>query len=500
MKIFSASQLHEADSATIAHKDITSTELMEFAATQAFHWILTALQPGLKNLRILCGIGNNGGDGLVLARLLSQARYEVTVYVLAFSEEHTADFDRNLKRLQTLDVKVVWLHEGDTLPTFLPSDWVVDAIFGIGLNRGLTGWLKSIVQLTNTSGAYVISIDMPSGLFSEKIPEEEEAIVQSDHTLTFQSPKLTFFLPQTGKFVKDWTVLDIGLDEDFLSQLSPLANFVQSSDANTIYRPRARFSHKGTYGHAYIVGGSYGKIGAVALASKACLSAGAGLTSVFVPECGYEVLQSTVPEAMVITDQDKRKITDISVEERATVVGLGVGLGTAPETAKAFEKFLNTNTSPLVIDADGLNLLSKDSELLSLLPPKTILTPHPKELERLIGTWRDDIDKLEKVKAFSRRHDVVVIIKGAYSKMVHENKLYINGTGNPGMATAGSGDVLTGILTGLLAQGYDALEATVLGVYLHGRAGDLAVETKGQEALLASDIVSCLGRAFKELA
>jgi hydroxyethylthiazole kinase-like uncharacterized protein yjeF len=266
-----------------------------------------------------------------------------------------------------------------------------------------------------------------------------------------------------------------------------------------MYQPREKFSHKGGYGHALIVGGSYGKIGATLLASKAALASGAGLVTAFVPKCGYSILQTALPEAMVITDSSESIITDINFEIKPQVIGIGIGMGTDPETITAFEKFLKTNKTPLVIDADGLNILSKKKTLIKLLPKQSVLTPHPGELERLIGKWSDDFEKLEKVKTFSKKYDLIIVIKGANTITVYNEKYHINTTGNPGLATAGTGDVLTGIIVGLMAQGYDALQATLFGVYLHGRSADIAIEDLGYQSLIASHVIDALGEAYIDL-
>jgi hydroxyethylthiazole kinase-like uncharacterized protein yjeF len=248
-----------------------------------------------------------------------------------------------------------------------------------------------------------------------------------------------------------------------------------------------------------VIGGSYGKIGAVILAAKACLRAGSGLVTVFLPKCGYIPIQSAVPEVMAITDKDENMLTNLSFELKPNVVAIGVGIGTAATTAKAFAAFLKENTAPLVIDADGLNLLAKQKSLLKELPPKSILTPHPKELERLIGSWKDDFEKLSIAKEFSKNHDCILVLKGAHTITIYKDSGFVNSTGNPGMATAGSGDVLTGIITALVAQGYEHLKAAILGVYLHGLAGDLSIKDSSPEALIASDIIEKMGKAITDL-
>jgi hydroxyethylthiazole kinase-like uncharacterized protein yjeF len=266
-----------------------------------------------------------------------------------------------------------------------------------------------------------------------------------------------------------------------------------------VYQPREKFSHKGTFGHSLIIGGSYGKIGSVVLSSKAALSSGAGLVTAYLPKCGYQIMQTAFPEAMVITDEDEETIKNIQFDLEPTSIGIGMGMGTSDETISAFKSFLKMNKLPLVIDADGINTLSKQNVLLKLVHKETILTPHPKELERLIGKWKDDFDKLRKVKEFSKTHSLIVVIKGSNTITVQNDKLYINSTGNPGLATAGTGDVLTGIITSLLSQGYESLSSAVFGVYLHGKAADLAVEDVGYQGLTASHVIEYLGKAFMDL-
>ncbi|PTM08565.1 MAG: NAD(P)H-hydrate dehydratase, partial [Bacteroidetes bacterium] len=335
--------------------------------------------------------------------------------------------------------------------------------------------------------------------YADKSPEDENGVVWANHTLSFASPKLVFFLPETAKYTIQWEILDIGLDPEFLFTTETEAELLGKFEMLPLYKPREKFAHKGTYGHTLVIGGSYGKMGSVVLTSKAVMSSGAGLVTALVPKCGHVVLQTAFPEAMVISDKNDLIISDINYDFEPTVVGIGIGLGTDKETAITYESFLKKNKAPLVIDADGINLLSKKKTLLKLLKPNTILTPHPKELERLIGTWNDDFDKLKKVKAFSKKHKIIVVIKGAHTIVVQNDKLYVNSTGNPGLATAGSGDVLTGIITGLISQGYESISASVFGVYLHGRAADIAVEDFGYQSLLASHIIEYLGEAYVDL-
>ncbi|XMO86283.1 NAD(P)H-hydrate dehydratase [Algibacter sp. AS12] len=500
MKLFSKEQIYEGDKLTAERQNITSTELIERAGTQIFNWIHARMQGAQVPIHVFCGIGNNGGDGLVLARHLITHGYNVNTYIINCSDKRSKDFLVNYDRIKNVTKKwPVLLNCAEDFPAINPEDIIVDAIFGIGLNRPVDEWVKQLFLHFRASKAFTLAIDIPSGLFPDKAIEDENAVVWAGYTLSFASPKLVFFLPETAKYTVQWEVLDIGLDKEFLYTTQTEVELIGKHEVLSNYIPREKYSHKGQFGHTLIVGGSYGKIGAVTLASRAALSSGAGLVSAYVPKCGYYPLQTSFPEAMVITDTDEEKITKIKFNIEPTVIAFGIGAGTDNETASAFEAFLKTNKAPLVIDADGINLLAKKKSLLKLLPEATILTPHPKELERLMGTWKDDFDKLKKVKAFSKKHKVIVIIKGANSITIFDDKLYVNTTGNSGLSTAGSGDVLTGIIAGLVSQGYNPLVAAIFGVYLHGKSADIAVEDFGYQSLIASHVIDYLGEAYLDL-
>jgi len=498
MKLFSGEQIYAADKFTIEKQQISTDVLMERSAVEIFNWIHTRMQGAPVKIHLFCGIGNNGGDGIALARHLQEHGYNIGVYVVNYSKKRSKDFLINLERLKDRKIWPEFLDSDCELPTIGRDDIIVDAIFGIGLNRAPDPWVVNLMGHLQKTEAFILSVDIPSGLFTDRVPEDKNAVIKANFVLSFQTPKLVFFLPETGSYIDQWEVLDIGLDPEYLMTTETEYDLIGKHDVLPFYIPRQKFSHKGTYGHALIIGGSKGKIGAVTLASKACLHSGAGLVTAYVPECGYIPLQTSLPEAMVLTE-GKDSISKIEFDMAPTVIGIGVGLGTHEDTVKAFSDFLEKNKFPLVIDADGLNILSKNKDLLKKLPSQTILTPHPKELERLIGKWKNDFDKLKKIKAFSKKHNCIVVIKGAHSITVYGDSGYINTTGNSGMATAGSGDTLTGIITGLIAQGYEPLKAAIFGVYLHGKAGDIAVENTGYQALTASKIIESLGNAFIDL-
>ncbi|MDO6759536.1 NAD(P)H-hydrate dehydratase [Tamlana sp. 2_MG-2023] len=500
MKIFSKEQIYAGDKLTSERQKISSVELMERAGVQIFNWMHLRMQGAQVPIHIFCGIGNNGGDGLVIARHLIIHGYNVKTYIVDYSNKRSDDFLAHYERLK--GVTKSWpepIHAVGDFPEIGPKDIIVDAIFGIGLNRPVSNWVKELFMHFRKSKAFTLAVDVPSGLFTDKAVENENDVVWAGFTLSFASPKLIFFLPDTAKYTAQWEILDIGLDPEFLLTTETEAEFIGKAEVLPNYMPRERFSHKGDFGHALIIGGSYGKIGAVTLTARATLSAGAGLVTTLIPKCGYNAMQASFPEAMVITDSDEEKITKINYNIEPTVIAFGIGAGTDEQTIKAFETFLKANKAPLVIDADGLNMLSKKKNLLKYLPENSILTPHPKELERLIGVWKDDFQKLDKVKAFTKKYKVILIIKGAYSITVFNDKLFVNSTGNPGLATAGSGDVLTGIITGLLAQGYHPSVAAIFGTYLHGKSADFAAMELGFQSLIASHIIEFLGDAFLDL-
>ncbi len=500
MKVFSAEQLHQADKVTTEKLDITPLDLMERAGLQIFNWLHHRMQGAQVPVHIFCGIGNNGGDGLVLGRLLIEQGYKVHIYVANFTDKRSKCFLINYDRIKeiTKNWPILMTSEAD-FPKIHQDDVIIDAIFGIGLNRAPEGWVKKLIQFLNNEKAFKLSVDIPSGLHANKPVADKEAVLKANHTLTFQTPKLAFFLPESGAFVPFYEIIDIGLDPEFLSATEPLAQLVGKQEARQFYKQREKYSHKGDYGHVLIIGGSYGKIGAAVLAAKGSYRMGAGLVTTYIPKCGYEIMQTALPEAMTLTDNHDGFISEISHEMKISAVAVGMGMGTAPESVSALKKYFSENRVPMVVDADAINCIAGDKELESLITKHSVLTPHPGELKRLIGDWSDDYDKLAKVKAFAKAHECVVLIKGANSIAVFEDKLYINTSGNPGMATGGSGDVLSGMIAGLLAQGYDPLRAVLFSTYLHGSAGNIASQTHSFEALMAGDIADHIGKAYLAL-
>ena len=506
MKILSSKQMYSADVATIKNLKILSVDLMEQAAGICTDWINDFLKDFQQTIHVFCGVGNNGGDGLVIARKLLQSGFIVKVCIVNFSNKRSNDFLINYDRLLKLGHKPIDLTEHDYRFNILDSDIIIDAIFGIGLTRSPQGFVKEIIQKINNSKARVIAIDFPSGLAAGKIGEsniismfDKEAIVKADHTLTFQNIKLAFLLPENELFYGEWHLLNIGLDQDFINNINADCFLITKNEIEEIYKPRLKFSHKGTFGHSLLIGGSFGKIGAVVLASKAALKMGSGLVSAYVPKCGYQIIQTAIPEVMTEVDNDK-EIQFFNYKTNPNIIGIGMGLGTSTKTINGFIKFLKTNTIPLVIDADGLNILSMNNDLLTMLPEDTVLTPHPKEFERLVGKWKNDYEKLEKLVAFSTKYHCIVVLKGANTTIAYQQKMYVNITGNAALATGGSGDILTGMITGLVAQGYKTLDAVLFAVYVHGRTADIAIQQNyTMETFVASDIFNFIAEAIKDI-
>ncbi len=500
MKIFSTEQLYEADRITAEKRKISSTDIMEHAGTLIFNWLHERMQGDQVPIHIFCGIGNNGGDGLVVGRLLIEHGYNVNTFVVNCSDKRSKDFLINYDRIKnaTKSWPLLMTSEKD-FPKIDPDDIIIDAIFGIGLNRCPDGWVKTLIQYLNEQTSFKLAVDIPSGLYPNSPQDDPEAILTANHTLTFQAPKLSFFLPKTGMFVPYFEVLDIGLDPEYLFKTESLAELIAKPEAQKLYKQRQKFDHKGAYGHSLIVAGSYGKIGAVILSAKSAFRIGAGLVSCYIPKSGNIILQTALPEAMTIPDVEDDLISNIVIDFEPTAIGIGMGIGTKTETVSALKKLFSEAKAPMVIDADAINCISESKELLKLLPKNSILTPHLGELERLVGAWDNDYDRLEKAKIFSKKHEVIVVIKGAHTITVFDEKMYVNTTGNPGMATAGSGDVLSGVITGLLSQAYDPLTAAIFGVYIHGSAGNIVSQRISYEAVMAGDICDSIGDAYLEL-
>jgi ADP-dependent NAD(P)H-hydrate dehydratase / NAD(P)H-hydrate epimerase len=501
MKLFKSDQIKVIDETTIIEEPVSSIDLMERAAIQLLRWYLQKFDRS-RRIFIFVGPGNNGGDGLALARLLETQRYEPVVFYIEFTEKTSADWKANLKRLKTeTNVKIEYLSHAEQFPVIAEEDIIVDTIFGTGLTRPAEGLAGEVIKLINLTGATVISIDIPSGMFGEDNSlNNYEKIVKADFTLTFQFPKLAFMLAENAECLGEWVVLPIGLSPKAIRNESSPYTLLEKTDIAPLLKKRKKFDHKGVFGHGLLVSGSNGKMGAAVLGAEAALHSGLGLITCHIPSGGVTIVQSCIPEAMVNPDKNEYHISDIGTTDSFSAVGIGPGIGTGPDTQIAFHKFMNECKKPMVIDADGLNILSLNKEWFSFLREGMILTPHPKEFERLAGKSENGYSRLIRQKEFSRLHHVIIILKGAHTSITSpDGKVYFNNTGNPGMAKAGSGDTLTGIILSLLSQGYNPEEASVVGVYLHGLAGDIAAGEQSIESFIASDIIRSMAKAFNKL-
>jgi len=499
VKIFSAAQIRACDAYTIHATPIASIDLMERAASRCVEWTLG--QHGRDSLYVvLCGTGNNGGDGLAITRLMQQQGCPVKAFLLQFNPELSADCAINLERLQKCGDELVEILQPDMFITDIPENIIViDAILGTGLNRAVQDWVANFIEHINQLPNKKIAIDIPSGMPADNIPEDGASIIEATDTLSFQFYKRAFLHEETGRYAGNVHILDIGLDKTFINSTHTHYHATDKAYVKSMYRKRKQFSHKGTYGLALLVGGSYGAMGAICLATRSAARAGAGKTKALVPDIGYDIIQTVVPEAMCSTN-GRKYLTEINGWNTADAMAIGPGLGTEWETQRAFELFIDECKQAIVIDADALNIIGKKPELLSKIPPGSILTPHPKEFERIFGKTVNTMQQVEVARMQAMRYNLYIVLKNRYTAIVSpEGECWYNLTGNPGLATAGSGDVLTGIITGLLAQGYEAGDAALMGVYLHGLAGDYAADARSQEAMIAGDIAEHLGTAFEEI-
>lgn len=499
MKILNQEQMQWVDQETMVNQRISSTELMERAVHELYKCIrsFSWFDP-LSPVYVFAGSGNNGGDGIGLARLLGEEGVEVHVFYCDYStpSEDNEHMRAHLPHRKYLTEKSIT--NKDDFPEIDPDGLIIDAMFGSGINRPIEGLWKSLVEYINSHATNrVISIDIPSGLHTDRIMENA-ACVHADITLTIGQPKYTFFFPDLDEIVGTWIVIDIKLSQEALEKCDTKINYLDTSFIRKhADLSRRKFSHKGTFGHALLVNGSYGKMGAAILAARSCLRSGVGLLTCHVPRIGYPIMQISVPESMISVDQHEFYFhTKIDVSGY-DAIGIGSGIDNRNGVGEALLHVIKNTKAPLILDADALNILSQHSEWLDELPPESILTPHPGEFKRLFGSWDNDAEKLEHQRNLSRQYGIYIVLKGANTSVsCPDGRLYFNSTGNPGMATAGSGDTLTGIITALCAQGLGAKKAALLGVYIHGLAGDLAVKGESQISMISSDITEHLGEAF----
>ena len=497
-KIFKTSDLQKLDKYTIENEPVTSLDLMERAAT-VFTEKLLIFFPNNHIFNILAGFGNNGGDGYVVARLLLKKGLNVKVFGLHGNSVLSPDCAVNRKRFIDMGGCYIEVKNPDNLQPD-ENSVLVDAIFGAGLNRPVTGFLGNVIHRINCLSHPVVAIDIPSGLMGEDNGENNGAIVKADYTFTFQFPKLAFMFPENVVYVGHWDVLDIRLHPAILREY-PAAYYYLTEEvvASRLLIPE-KFSHKGTLGNTLLIAGSYPMMGAAVLAAKGAIRSGTGLLSVHVPRKLKEMIHLSVSEALVEVDRNEFCFSGVDNLFRFQAVGIGPGIGTSPVTAEGIRQLLSVWRGKIVLDADALNLLALDSGLLELLPEGAVLTPHPKEFERLAGKSVNDFERLNKLSIFANQYRVHIVLKGAHSVIATpDRRLFFNMSGNPGMAKGGAGDVLTGVLLALAANKLNLLDLLRIGVFAHGLAGDCVAEKEGRRGCCAGMIAERMGEAWKRL-
>lgn len=501
MKILTCSQQKEADAYTIAHEPVSSLDLMERAA-KAMTEIVASRWDTSHRMVVIAGPGNNGGDALAMARLLAGKGYRVNVLLFNVTGKLSDECLANAQRLKESPIEeFTEVTKQMAIPTLEATDVVIDGLFGSGLDRPLEGGFAKVVQLVNSSPVQIVSIDIPSGMSGENNPgTNRQNIIHANLTLSLQLPKLSFFFAENADLIGELLLVDIGISKDFIDKADTPYTVTEEQEMRALIRPRQKFAHKGTFGHGLLIAGSYGMGGAAVMSARACLRSGIGLLTVHTPVCNHMLLQASVPEALVQDDMHERFFAEDADLDPYHAVAIGPGLGQNDMTAQALFAQIRNCYIPAVIDADALNLLARYSTNLSNLPKSSILTPHVKELERIVGHCQNSYERLMKAKDLASYLQCHIILKGAWTAVISpEGDVCFNPTGNPGMATGGSGDVLTGILLALLAQGYTAKDACRLGVYVHGLAGDIANRQMGEIGMTASDIINALPEAWKKL-
>ena len=468
---------------------------MERAAMACYTWLVNHDMTS-KPIMVFCGKGNNGGDGLALVRILLNNNIPATAYIMENGKPGTADFQHNLQQLHQISNDIHFLQSDHFFPVIKNDCLVIDALFGTGLNKPLDGIARQLANHINNSHATIISIDVPSGMFIDKSSKRHTAI-HATHTLAFQQVKLAFLMPENHIYTGEFHLLPIGLSEKFEMMERSMFETVQPELIRQLCKPLSKFTHKGQRGHAALVTGSLGMMGAATLAAKGCLFSGTGKLTCHIPACGYQVMQLALPEAMCMISGENH-VAHFNQSSQYTAIGIGPGIGTHLETHQLLKQILKTGSLPLVLDADALNILAANKEYIRMLPAGTTITPHIGEFERLFGPAADDFERLETAIEKAADLQIYIILKGHYTAVITPAKMvYFNTTGNAGMAKAGMGDVLTGIITGLISQRYSLPEAALLGVYLHGLAGDMAAARYSQQAMQSSHMADSIPDAWK---
>ncbi len=502
MKIFNTENIRKIDRITIEEEGVSSQELIRRVAEGVAGEIIGRWSPSTPVV-IFAGSGNNGADALVVGRLLLEAGFYPRILLFNF-KGNSLSRDCDIAKRELLSTGYNGLMEiidRAELPSLTPDHLVIDGRCGSGLRAPLEGGFMMLARNISESGATVISIDVPSGMFGEwNARVIGRNVVHATLTMAIQFPRLSFFLGDNAELVGKWKVIDIGLSNRAIMETPTKYFYVERDEVRAVLKPRKPFSSKSDYGHALLFAGCYGMAGAAVMAARGALRSGVGKLTVHSARAAFPVIQSQVPEALFSADRHENVISDMSPRFNCSAIGVGPGIGTNDATRGAFETLVKSYKRPLVIDADALNAIAKNQTILDHIAPGSILTPHAGEFDRIFGTQTSDEGRLLKAVEVSHRYKLLIVLKGRYTATVRpDGKVFFNSSGTPAMATAGSGDVLTGIITSLLAQGYKPETASVAGVYIHGLAGEMAAETQGEYGTTAMDIASCVGRAVKAI-
>jgi ADP-dependent NAD(P)H-hydrate dehydratase / NAD(P)H-hydrate epimerase len=501
MKLLTANQLKQLDSDTIKNEPIESIDLMERAAKACVKRIVKLVAPD-EVILVFCGKGNNGGDGLAICRLLLDLGFDCKAYVINYTDKFSTDAQLNFNRLtEKFPSTIKQINSIEELKeTIKKNSCCIDSLLGTGINKAASGFLADTIDFLNFVFTKIISIDVPSGLLINSSSKDSESIIRATICLTFQTPKLAFLMPENNVYVNEFELVDIGLNQESLDATFTNNRYLTKHDVVSLFKSRNKFSHKGSYGHALLLAGSNGKNGAAIISAKAALRSGAGRLTVHSTQATIKALLNHLPEAMSSEDSNPNYITELDKPENYDAIAFGPGVGLHADTQQALKKLLNYYAGKLIIDADGLNILSENKTWLNFLPANCILTPHPKEFERLCGKSENDFERLETLRQFSMRYHCIVLLKGAHTAIaMPDGTVFFNSSGNAGLAKAGSGDGLTGIILGLLSRGYNPPQASIIGAFIHGYAADLCVKKQSMEGLLMSDVIKKLPKAFKKL-
>lgn len=502
MKIFGNDTLRAIDKLTIENEGVTSLELIERAAEAITNEIMLRWRPN-KKVSVFAGPGNNGADALVVSRMLIEQGFTPEIYLFNIGRKHL-----NSECAQCRDcliemgyTNIIEVVDNFRLPELDPDQLVIDGLFGSGLKNSLMGGFITLVRYINESQATIVSIDVPSGLHGDWNPSPvNRDIIHANLTLTIQLPRLAFLFKENAELVGEWKILDIGLSADAIRNAPTDFYFVEKSDIRQVIRRRDSFASKADCGSGLIIAGSYGMMGAAVLCAKGALRSGAGKITVHSPRCGYSVMQSSVPEVLFDADSHDIVLKDIVPSRNYNAIAVGPGIGVNEATVTTLEEFLKRSQSPVILDADALNCIAKRPALLNYIPTDSILTPHAAEFDRIFGVHKNDECRLQKAIEMARKYGVIIVLKGRYTAIVRrDGRVYFNSSGNAALATAGSGDVLTGLMLGFMAQGYAPEIASLISVYVHGVAGELASEEHGIHGVTAGDVAQNVGRAIKQI-